>query len=69
MWANLKKNLYSFIEFLFPIEIIDVALDLHGPSTQRHLAFVDKNKELYLARINSHTSANRIAKLGTPKHR
>ncbi|XP_065841132.1 intraflagellar transport protein 80 homolog [Oscarella lobularis] len=47
------------------IEIIDVALDLHGPSTQRHLAFVDKNKELYLARINSHTSANRIAKLGT----
>eukprot|EP00118_Oscarella_pearsei_P008382 m.42770 g.42770 ORF g.42770 m.42770 type:complete len:169 (+) comp33386_c0_seq1:2269-2775(+) len=47
------------------IEVIDIALDFHGLSSHRQLAFVDKNKELYLACVNQRSAAKRIVKLGT----
>ena len=47
------------------MEITEIAVDQCGPAAHRQLAFIDKNKDVYLTRIRQHTAANRVVRLGS----
>lgn len=47
------------------MEVMEVALDQCGAASSRRLAFVDKNRDLYLLNVRTmQSSAKKIAKLG-----
>ncbi|XP_071949361.1 intraflagellar transport protein 80 homolog [Antedon mediterranea] len=46
------------------LEVLEVALDHCGPPAERHLAIVDKNRDLYLSAVRTFGKGPRIVKLG-----
>ncbi|XP_033637607.1 intraflagellar transport protein 80 homolog [Asterias rubens] len=46
------------------LEIIEIALDQCGPASERHIAIVDKNRDLYLSTVRNVGKAPKIVKLG-----
>lgn len=51
--------------FFMKMEVLEVALDQCGAASSRRLAFVDKNRDLYLLNVRTmQSSAKKIAKLG-----
>eukprot|EP00057_Strongylocentrotus_purpuratus_P035142 XP_797867.3 PREDICTED: intraflagellar transport protein 80 homolog [Strongylocentrotus purpuratus] len=46
------------------LEVMEVALDQQGPAADRHLAIVDKNRDLYLATVRNFGKPAKIVKLG-----
>lgn len=47
------------------MEVLEVALDQCGPASSRRLAFVDKNKDLYILHVRAlQNSLKKIMKLG-----
>ena len=45
------------------MEVMEVALDQSGPASERRLAFVDKNRDLYLTQVRVYGSARKTVKL------
>ncbi|XP_042903024.1 intraflagellar transport protein 80 homolog [Parasteatoda tepidariorum] len=55
--------------FTHKMEVLEVALDQCGPSINRRLAIVDKNRDLYLLNVRALPNASKkIMKLGTMMH-
>ncbi|KAG8180211.1 hypothetical protein JTE90_016488 [Oedothorax gibbosus] len=55
--------------FSHKMEVLEVALDQCGPSSNRKLAFVDKNKDLYILHVRATpNSLKRTMKLGVMMH-
>ena len=50
--------------FLFQSEIVEIALDQCGQASERHLAIVDKNRDLFLTKVRVYGSARKTVKLG-----
>ena len=65
-----KKNQVSFIYlFIFlKCEISELAVDHIGPPNDRKLAFVDKNRDLYVTSVRVIGNSRKINKLGTNIH-
>lgn len=54
--------------FLFQLEIAEFALDQAGTANERRLAFVDKNRDLYITNVRVIGATRKINKLGTNIH-
>ncbi|XP_070685192.1 intraflagellar transport protein 80 homolog [Pempheris klunzingeri] len=50
------------------LEVVDVALDQCGPSTERKIALVDKNRDLYLTSVRHLGREPKICKIGSMVH-
>ncbi|KAK2191278.1 hypothetical protein NP493_56g04017 [Ridgeia piscesae] len=51
--------------FIHTMDIMEVALDQSGSASERRLAFVDKNRDLYLTQVRVYGSARKTVKLST----
>ncbi|ESP00252.1 hypothetical protein LOTGIDRAFT_225973 [Lottia gigantea] len=47
------------------LEVMEIALDQCGPTTERRLAIIDKNRDLYLTSVRIFGTERKSAKLGT----
>lgn len=54
--------------FQHKLEVMEVALDQCGPSQERRLAFIDKNRDLYLTQCRIYGSNRKTVKLATMIH-
>ncbi|XP_014664680.1 PREDICTED: intraflagellar transport protein 80 homolog [Priapulus caudatus] len=45
------------------MEVVELALDQHGPMSERRLALIDKNRDLYLATVRTFGTAHKVMKL------
>ncbi|XP_076590790.1 intraflagellar transport protein 80 homolog isoform X2 [Chaetodon auriga] len=50
------------------LEVVEVALDQCGPSTERKIALIDKNRDLYLASMRHLGRGPKICKIGSMVH-
>ncbi|XP_053315521.1 intraflagellar transport protein 80 homolog [Spea bombifrons] len=50
------------------IEIVEIALDYGGPANERKVAFVDKNRDLYISPIRKFGKEQSAIKIGTMVH-
>ena len=50
------------------MDIMEVALDQSGSASERRLAFVDKNRDLYLTQVRVYGSARKTVKLSESPH-
>ncbi|KAI3354223.1 hypothetical protein L3Q82_018757 [Scortum barcoo] len=50
------------------LEVVEVALDQCGPSTERKIALVDKNRDLYLTSVRHLGREPKICKIGSMVH-
>lgn len=46
------------------LEVVEVALDQCGPSTERKIALIDKNRDLYLTSVRHLGREPKISKIG-----
>ena len=49
--------------FTLQLEVSEVSLDLCGSASERHLALVDKNRDLYLTQVRVYGNARKTVKL------
>ena len=49
---------------LFQIEVMEIALDKIGTAVERRLAYIDKNRDLYMTPVRVYGSARKTVKLG-----
>ena len=54
---------YILIDFS-QLEVMEIALSQCGPTSERQLAIIDKNRDLYLTPIKHIGPAERLVKLG-----
>ncbi|XP_069474564.1 intraflagellar transport protein 80 homolog isoform X1 [Ambystoma mexicanum] len=47
------------------IEIVEIALDQKGPANERKIAFIDKNRDLYITPVRKFGKEQRVIKIGT----
>uniref|UniRef100_A0A3B3I0V8 Intraflagellar transport 80 homolog (Chlamydomonas) n=1 Tax=Oryzias latipes TaxID=8090 RepID=A0A3B3I0V8_ORYLA len=47
------------------LEVVEIALDQCGPATDRKIALIDKNRDLYLASVRHFGRETKICKIGT----
>ncbi|XP_029472945.1 intraflagellar transport protein 80 homolog isoform X2 [Rhinatrema bivittatum] len=50
------------------IEIVEIALDQKGPTNERKIAFIDKNRDLYITAVRRFGREERVIKIGTMVH-
>lgn len=52
--------------FLFPsqTEIVEIALDQKGLTSERKIAFIDKNRDLYITSVKRFGKEQKIVKIG-----
>ncbi|CAB1347799.1 unnamed protein product [Coregonus sp. 'balchen'] len=50
------------------MEVVEIALDQCGPSSERKIAVIDKNRDLYLTAVRRHNREHNICKIGTMVH-
>lgn len=50
------------------MEVVDIALDQCGPLKDRKIAFIDKNRDLYLTSVQYSGKENKICKIGSMVH-
>lgn len=50
------------------LEVVEIALDQCGPSTERKIALIDKNRDLYLTSVRHLGREPKICKIGTMVH-
>ncbi|KAM4566832.1 intraflagellar transport protein 80 homolog [Odontesthes bonariensis] len=50
------------------LEVVDIALDQCGPSTERKIALIDKNRDLYLTSVRHLGREPKICKIGSMVH-
>nr|XP_019943475.1 PREDICTED: intraflagellar transport protein 80 homolog isoform X1 [Paralichthys olivaceus] len=50
------------------LEVVEIALDQCGPSTERKIAFIDKNRDLYLTSVRHLGREPKICKIGSMVH-
>lgn len=70
--ANLcycKKNLaliqiWVLIQILLQTEIVEIALDQKGLTNERKIAFIDKNRDLYITSVKRFGKEQKIIKIG-----
>ena len=53
----------DIISFICQTDIMELALNQGGPATERQLAIIDKNKDLYLRAVRQY-GTERLVKLG-----
>ena len=46
------------------MEVMEIALDTQGSPSERRLAIIDKNRDLYLTQVRVYGSARKTVKLG-----
>lgn len=47
------------------IEVVEIALDQKGPANERKIAYVDKNRDLYITPVRRFGKEQRVVKIGT----
>ncbi|XP_028275364.1 intraflagellar transport protein 80 homolog [Parambassis ranga] len=50
------------------LEVVEIALDQCGPSTERKIALIDKNRDLYLTSVRNRGREPKICKIGSMVH-
>ncbi|XP_044147988.1 intraflagellar transport protein 80 homolog [Bufo gargarizans] len=50
------------------IEVVEIALDQGGPANERKIAFVDKNRDLYISTVRRLGKEQRAVKIGSMVH-
>ncbi|XP_026225134.1 intraflagellar transport protein 80 homolog [Anabas testudineus] len=50
------------------LEVVEIALDQCGPSTERKIALIDKNRDLYLTSVRNLGREPKICKIGSMVH-
>lgn len=52
--------------FLFPFQtgIVEIALDQKGLTSERKIAFIDKNRDLYITSVKRFGKEQKIVKIG-----
>ncbi|XP_069831369.1 intraflagellar transport protein 80 homolog isoform X2 [Dendropsophus ebraccatus] len=50
------------------IEVVEIALDQGGPASERKIAFVDKNRDLYISTVRKLGKEQRAVKIGSMVH-
>ncbi|XP_071377336.1 intraflagellar transport protein 80 homolog [Centroberyx affinis] len=50
------------------LEVVEIALDQCGPSNERKIALIDKNRDLYLTSVRRLGREHKICKIGTMVH-
>ncbi|XP_056139215.1 intraflagellar transport protein 80 homolog [Lampris incognitus] len=50
------------------LEVVEIALDQFGPSNERKIALIDKNRDLYLTPVSRLGREHKICKIGTMVH-
>lgn len=63
--AQTGKPLGDGKPFQHKMEVMEVALDQYGSASERRLAIIDKNRDLYLTQVRVYGSARKTIKLGT----
>jgi len=53
--------------FLFQTEIVEIALDQKGLTNERKIAFIDKNRDLYITSVKRFGKEQKIVKIGKKK--
>lgn len=46
------------------LEVVEIALDQCGPSTERKIALIDKNRDLYLTSVRHLGREPKVCKIG-----
>ena len=54
--------------FLFQTEIVEIALDQKGLTNERKIAFIDKNRDLYITSVKRFGKEQKIVKIGEKKN-
>ncbi|XP_078522985.1 intraflagellar transport protein 80 homolog [Lissotriton helveticus] len=47
------------------IEVVEIALDQKGPANERKIAYIDKNRDLYISPVRRFGKEQRVVKIGT----
>ncbi len=55
---------YNWPMFLKKVEISEISLDQSGNTSDRKLAFVDKNRDLYIINVRTPGNSRRTYKIG-----
>uniref|UniRef100_A0A1A8F3D9 Intraflagellar transport 80 homolog n=2 Tax=Nothobranchius korthausae TaxID=1143690 RepID=A0A1A8F3D9_9TELE len=50
------------------LEVVEIALDQCGPSSERKIAFIDKNRDLYLTSVHHLRKEPKVCKIGSMVH-
>ncbi|XP_070399693.1 intraflagellar transport protein 80 homolog isoform X2 [Nothobranchius furzeri] len=50
------------------LEVVEIALDQCGPSSERKIAFIDKNRDLYLTSVRHLRKEPKVCKIGSMVH-
>ena len=62
--SKIVAHLYYEHGFIYQMEVMEVALDTSGSTTERRLAIIDKNRDLYLTQVRVYGSDRKTVKLG-----
>uniref|UniRef100_A0A667YLZ0 Intraflagellar transport 80 homolog (Chlamydomonas) n=1 Tax=Myripristis murdjan TaxID=586833 RepID=A0A667YLZ0_9TELE len=54
--------------FIHKREVLEIALDQCSPSSERKIALIDKNRDLYLTYVHRHGREHKVCKIGTMVH-
>ena len=66
VWEDSVKDVMihlDIVSFSSQTDIMELALNQSGPATERQLAIIDKNKDLYLRAVRQY-GTDRVVKLG-----
>lgn len=58
-----KIKIRSFL-FPFQTEIVEIALDQKGLTSERKIAFIDKNRDLHITSVKRFGKEQKIVKIG-----
>lgn len=65
VFLNKLRENYFIFEIILKNEIVELALDQAGTANERKLAFIDKNRDLYLTNVRTIGLQRKINKLGS----
>lgn len=60
---NLQNKNQRFF-FTFQTEIVEIALDQKGLTNERKIAFIDKNRDLFITSVKRFGKEQKIVKIG-----
>lgn len=56
--------MWVLIQILLQTEIVEIALDQKGLTNERKIAFIDKNRDLYITSVKRFGKEQKIIKIG-----
>lgn len=56
--------MWVLIQILLQTEIMEIALDQKGLTNERKIAFIDKNRDLYITSVKRFGKEQKIIKIG-----